>query len=1132
MSQGPWNNAYTPKHFNNTFQQNRASAFGNTNSSGIYKDRPGGQQSHQQGHNGHQSEFKPGFQPVYQPSFPLGSLGNPLPNAPSQFGSQQFQSAFQPSQPSTAFPFPAGQAQFNNSYSREIPAPSFMNQTADSASHAANQPVSSAFKSAFNHVSQPQLAQVSPVNPFQSGGTDRAPTSAFSAIPSGNAQQSRKEKKRNEPKFDRKEKRRETPKNSQTSSNRTSEVNGSRKADSDEMSNAKPITDLPRFPPGKFTGRVVPSQDTALILKPSPKPLISIEPGNDSWDLQNQEKLREIERKYLVGQKSLQSAYELMVQMRQTERLEMEKRGLVDSTEVRKNLTDAIQFVGSCSEMCPVFERVRRAYENNTFSLEKYGDGRVVKTLAVKAFSRPAAGQPPPLPSDVRPPTVLVSTLKYLVSHILPKLPSAHPFLWDRTRSIRQDFTYQNYQGDEALWCFEVIARIHCVSFHRMAKCLGSGDEWSQQQEIEQFNKCLQSLSEFYQSRPLVSSNEGEIRAYQLLSHFFDSELASTIDRLPVQTSKHPLVNLALELRSLAELSVTKFFHRIRKPDIPATFRAIAEIHFNKLRMRAIRQLLESMHKRVSMYSMARFVNLLGFESRAEANKFCAHFDLIISESTEAGEEVDIRSWDETNIRDKQPLAQAFDESLDSQICSLNVIEPLALGTVQTGWQAPFGSHAGLQNADQGDKQSFLAKSIASKFAQDQTVGAPNSWIHKSLDAADVAKGSAVEAEETQRQNEAFRREEQLQEQQRQREELEKAKQQKLSEEKVEAEARAKSVEQQKQLELAQRKKAELKLKQQKLLQERVDLRTQFVERAKNHLFTHLFDKVCRGDCDAIVRSINMNNRRILSKTVRAAKTNAQASLEKRKIQHIRAQELNMFRSSKSRKRVVSHRAKKKVRAVEPVSSPPSNVSSATHPPDESRHLSISPPVQSHSPLLRFDWKVLKTLLSNAQSFGLDRMYFASDWSSPHGKWLEYALRLDSSIVLEGGVEFKLLKYRTEEAVDVGLVETGYAREVHFSVLRWTASAKHSSLQELGEDIESGLKEYLNKMHDHLQRHKSLAIKRRRMSLLSRGSLNPSGPSEEVENCVTKLDSQPAILLRVQQLRRLVRESKRLAREL
>ena len=229
-----------------------------------------------------------------------------------------------------------------------------------------------------------------------------------------------------------------------------------------------------------------------------------------------------------------QSLYEELQRMREQERKQMERLGLVDAENASKTLNEAIAFQGTCVDMCPVFERVRRSLENNVNSLEKDPlTNRVSRSKAVKAFSRPAAGQPPPLPSEVRPPHVLKATLDYLVDNIVPQLPEAHLFLWDRTRCIRQDFTYQNYIGPEAIDCNERIARIHLLSLHIMAR---GNIEYSQQQEVEQLNKTLQTLIEIYRdvrNNGGQAPNEAEFRSYYLLAHMRDSELEREVQTLP-----------------------------------------------------------------------------------------------------------------------------------------------------------------------------------------------------------------------------------------------------------------------------------------------------------------------------------------------------------------------------------------------------------------------------------------------------------------------------------------------------------------------------------------------------------------------------------------------------------------------
>lgn len=78
----------------------------------------------------------------------------------------------------------------------------------------------------------------------------------------------------------------------------------------------------------------------------------------------------------------LETIYRQLQQMREVERREMENRGYVDQQDTRKDLKDAIVFVGTCQDMCPTFERVRRAYEKDTKPFEKV---IIIKSFAFTA---------------------------------------------------------------------------------------------------------------------------------------------------------------------------------------------------------------------------------------------------------------------------------------------------------------------------------------------------------------------------------------------------------------------------------------------------------------------------------------------------------------------------------------------------------------------------------------------------------------------------------------------------------------------------------------------------------------------------------------------------------------------------
>lgn len=405
---------------------------------------------------------------------------------------------------------------------------------------------------------------------------------------------------------------------------------------------------------------------------------LSLEETVDPWDAENQQNMRQLEA---LAQpptaQNLQPLYEKFQKMREIERIEMEKRGLVDRPTARKHLRDALSFVGTCQDMCPTFERIRRMYENNVKALERDDHGRVTSFTAVKAFSRPAAGQPPPLPSDVRPPSVLVKTLGYLLQVALPQLPRSHLFLWDRTRSIRQDFTYQNYAGPEAIYCNEVIVRVHIFCLHVMA---GFDVEYSRQQELEQLNKALQTLSEMYALHGDARNfpNEPEMRAYQLLSHLYDPDMDYMASSLPSHIRKHPFVILARDLRSLVNTNSLQslfglFFAKVRQEGIPVLFQCLLEVRFNDLRLAASRALRRALKNKAGLYKISRFSKSLGYDDEAQARSFLKYYEMPIRDDC-----VDIKSWDEIAALDKPTLKQPSSKFISEHLRFDVIIEKTA----------------------------------------------------------------------------------------------------------------------------------------------------------------------------------------------------------------------------------------------------------------------------------------------------------------------------------------------------------------------------------------------------------------------------------------------------------------------
>lgn len=305
------------------------------------------------------------------------------------------------------------------------------------------------------------------------------------------------------------------------------------------------------------------------------------------------------------------------------------KAGLIDDPEVRKKLSDAIDFRGICQDMCPEGEKVSRIVEYDVKLAEKTTspDGLEMwpnPDRMIKSFKRSAAGTDSPLPTEVRSPAALRRTVDYLIDDFLrsdENLPSQHNFLWDRTRAIRKDFIFQNAMSAEErtdqIYCLENIARFHAVALHLLSQENFAAEDFSEQQEREQLGKTLLSLMQVYDEckdmEGIRMENEAEFRAYYLLFNahdpfvmqqmqdwddkfwFTSSEVQTAVTLIEamqnVWNGRGPLrPQVALTTGSA---SFTTYFSIVEDRKVSYTMACFAEIHFTQIR----RQLLKAIHK-------------------------------------------------------------------------------------------------------------------------------------------------------------------------------------------------------------------------------------------------------------------------------------------------------------------------------------------------------------------------------------------------------------------------------------------------------------------------------------------------------------------------------------------------------
>ncbi|GMG99525.1 hypothetical protein Nepgr_001365 [Nepenthes gracilis] len=190
--------------------------------------------------------------------------------------------------------------------------------------------------------------------------------------------------------------------------------------------------------------------------------------------------------------------------------------------------SNAPSIIGTCPFMCPVRERAQRECLQDLAVFERV-DGnprRTSSSLAVKKFCRTISTKDVKA-ADVRPLPVLDGTLKYLFELLDSSehpFEVIHDFVFDRTRSIRQDLSMQNIVSDQAIWMYEKMVKFHVISHHKLRRCSGDPHSISSMHHlnVEQLTKSLRSLYNLYDINRKPDStyeNEAEFHSLYVLLH-------------------------------------------------------------------------------------------------------------------------------------------------------------------------------------------------------------------------------------------------------------------------------------------------------------------------------------------------------------------------------------------------------------------------------------------------------------------------------------------------------------------------------------------------------------------------------------------------------------------------------------
>lgn len=297
-----------------------------------------------------------------------------------------------------------------------------------------------------------------------------------------------------------------------------------------------------------------------------------------------------------------------------------------------------------------------------------------LETKMIKRFRRSAAGYDEQLPSDIRTPETLLQTLNYILRYVIggdEPLGLVHKFVWDRTRSIRNDLSIQQLTEEKdvriAVKCLERIARFHILSLHLLVSPANT-EPFSAHQDREQLNNALLSLLHFYDDNRgrIEFENEDEFRSYYIVFSIQDQrpDLEARIQRWPSELRRGPQVQVALELfaaagntweyqgtldakrpNAIAQGFYSRFFDIVNSDSVPYLLACVAEIYFNNVRQTGIRSIWRAYrrHPRAQQHKNEEWTldeirDALYFDSNEETRDFCERQLLVLSQNSEGKE--------------------------------------------------------------------------------------------------------------------------------------------------------------------------------------------------------------------------------------------------------------------------------------------------------------------------------------------------------------------------------------------------------------------------------------------------------------------------------------------------------------
>ncbi|XP_028917010.1 SAC3 domain-containing protein 1 [Ornithorhynchus anatinus] len=340
--------------------------------------------------------------------------------------------------------------------------------------------------------------------------------------------------------------------------------------------------------------------------------------------------------------------------------------------------------LGTCPDMCPASERARRERQGRLHPLEvlqeerreqereqeRERDGpdplpvpvpvprarpRTSRLLAVKEYCRPGAGSGRPPPCQLRPPAVLLRTVRHLL-HLLdrpdpgPRAPAA-AFVGDRLRAVRLDLALQ---GGAAAAGPAAAAAVLEASLSALLCAAARLRPDHPRLLRDQLHESFGSLRRCYGDGHGHGDGDGDgpdphprqpsFQALFLLYNLGSPEARQQVLQLPQSTRRHPAVRRALAVdAAFCEGNSARLFRLLGAlPFLPS---CAVQRHVGPARRRALARLARALGTpRGQAYPLARLARLLALDGPEEGRELCRLHGLPVVDGRDGGEAVAVFS--------------------------------------------------------------------------------------------------------------------------------------------------------------------------------------------------------------------------------------------------------------------------------------------------------------------------------------------------------------------------------------------------------------------------------------------------------------------------------------------------------